>query len=56
LIEENPDRFIVGTDASHHSLEREKAKIASVSLLLNQLSPETRKKVAEENILRLIFR
>jgi hypothetical protein len=54
LIEEKPDRFIVGTDSSHHSLESEKTKIKSFWLLLNQLTSDTRKKVATENLLKLI--
>ena len=54
LIEKNPDRFLVGTDASHHDLRRERAKIESVVGLLRQLSPETRQAVAEGNFERLI--
>ena len=54
LIEENPERFIVGTDASHHSIERERTKIHSVSLFLSQLSAVARRKVATENLDRLL--
>lgn len=54
LIEENPDRFIVGTDASHHSLRREQNKIKSVQLLLRQLDPGVRRKVSHDNLLKLV--
>ena len=54
LLEENSDRFLVGTDASHHDLRREQAKIASVVSFLAQLSPETREAVAHGNFERLI--
>jgi len=54
LIESSPDRFIVGTDASHHAHESEKRKIESVQLLLRQLSPKTRALVARKNLLGLV--
>ncbi len=54
LIEFNPRRFVVGTDASHRQIERERRKIERVQLLLQQLRPETRRLVAIENILRLV--
>ena len=54
LIERNPDRFLVGTDASHHDLRRERAKIESVVSFLKQLSPSTRQAVAQGNFDRLI--
>ena len=54
LIERNPERFIVGTDASHRRLESERYKIERVQLLLQQLTPETRRLVATENILQLV--
>ncbi|MCI0487412.1 MAG: amidohydrolase [Blastocatellia bacterium] len=54
LIESIPDRFIIGTDASHHSYESERAKSESVQLLLKQLTPKTRTLVARNNILGLI--
>ena len=54
LIEAHPDRFIVGTDAALHSLERSLEQAAGVQRLLEQLSAETRRKVARDNILRLL--
>ncbi len=56
LIEAIPHRFLVGTDASHHSRQRERMKIVRVQLLLRQLSPQTRRLVAVENVLRLVQR
>lgn len=50
LIEDNPRRFLVGTDASHHDLGRERRKLKSVQNLLQQLSPATRRRVAHENL------
>ena len=54
LVEENADRFLVGTDASHHDLRRERGKIESVVGFLKQLSSETRQAVAHGNFERLI--
>lgn len=54
LIEAHPDRFIVGTDASLHSFNRTERQIAGVQRLLEQLTTETRRKVARENILRIL--
>ncbi len=54
LIEENPDRFVVGTDASLHDLGRERRKIESVRSFLSQLSEETREMVAHRNIETLL--
>lgn len=54
LIETQPQRFIVGTDASHRSLESETMKFASVQAFLRQLSPATRKRVAQGNLLALV--
>ena len=54
LVEENPTRFVVGTDASLHDLGRERSKIESVRSFLSQLSPETRAKVAHGNIETLL--
>ena len=54
LIEKNPERFIVGTDASHHSIGRDRGKIASVHLFLNQLSLQARDRVARTNLLALV--
>lgn len=50
LIESMPTRFIVGTDASHHSEASERMKIDSVQGLLRQLSPATRTRVASANL------
>ena len=54
LIEAMPDRFIVGSDASHRSAASERVKIESVQRLLSQLSPVARKAVAEQNLIRLL--
>lgn len=54
LIESKPDRFIIGTDASHRSRESEIMKFASVQAFLRQLSPATRERVAETNLLSLV--
>lgn len=54
LIESKPDRFIIGTDASHRSRESEIMKFESVQGFLQQLSPATRERVAETNLLSLI--
>ncbi len=54
LIEAHPTRFIVGTDGSQRSFERDQLKIDRVRLLLSQLAPETRALVAMGNILRLV--
>lgn len=54
LMELHPRRFVIGTDASHRQLETERRKIERVQLLLEQLTPETRRMVATENILRLV--
>lgn len=54
LIESMPDRFVVGSDASHRSRESESMKLESVQSFLRQLSDETRERVARTNLLRLI--
>jgi predicted TIM-barrel fold metal-dependent hydrolase len=54
LIESKPDRFVIGTDASHRSERSETMKFASVQNFLRQLSPATRERVAQTNILKLI--
>jgi predicted TIM-barrel fold metal-dependent hydrolase len=56
LIESKPDRFIVGTDASHRSRESEQMKFDSVQSFLRQLSPATRDRVARTNLLTLVDR
>jgi predicted TIM-barrel fold metal-dependent hydrolase len=50
LIEDYPRRFLIGTDASHHDLERERSKIEAVRSFLLQLSEGTRERVAHKNI------
>jgi predicted TIM-barrel fold metal-dependent hydrolase len=54
LIEGNPGRFVVGTDASHRSEESDAMKYASVQAFLRQLSPATRERVGRANILSLV--
>jgi len=54
LIEALPDRFLVGTDASHRSLDSEIEKAESVQSFLRQLTPATRDRVARLNILALV--
>jgi predicted TIM-barrel fold metal-dependent hydrolase len=54
LIEAQPRRFVVGTDASHRSRASDEMKFASVQAFLRQLSPATRDRVARENILELV--
>jgi len=54
LIERMPDRFVVGTDASLRSTQSDEQKIRSVQNLLDQLTPEARRMVAEENLERIV--
>jgi len=54
LIERHPQRFVVGTDSSNRSEEQDARKARSVSLLLAQLTPATRRLVARDNLLRLL--
>lgn len=54
LIEEMPQRFLVGTDASHRSADSEAMKFASVQTFLRQLRPPARELVARGNLLRLV--
>ena len=54
LIEANPGRFVVGTDASHRSEESDAMKYASVQAFLRQLSPAARERVGRANILSLV--
>ncbi len=54
LIEAQPRRFVVGTDASHRSRASEEMKAASVQNLLRQLTPATRALVARDNLLALV--
>jgi predicted TIM-barrel fold metal-dependent hydrolase len=54
LIEQQPDRFVIGTDASLRSLASDAQKITSVWGLLDQLDPQVRRKVAGENLDRIL--
>ena len=54
LIEAQPHRFMVGTDASHRSRESETMKFESVQNFLRQLSPAARQRVGRENLLELV--
>lgn len=54
LIEDNPTRFIVGTDGTQRRISSDRKKIERVRLLLSQLSAETRELVARTNVQRLI--
>ena len=54
LIEEQPQRFLVGTDASGRSAASDAMKFESVQNLLRQLSPRARALVGRENVLRLV--
>jgi predicted TIM-barrel fold metal-dependent hydrolase len=56
LIERNPTRFVVGTDASYRSQENEVRKIERVRMMLDQLSPAIREQVAMRNALRILGR
>lgn len=54
LIESKPERFMVGTDASHRTAASEAMKAESVQAFLLQLTPATRERVARNNLLRLL--
>lgn len=54
LIEAMPERFVVGTDASHRSRASEEMKFASVQDFLRQLSPGAQARVGRDNLLRLL--
>ncbi|HSV55174.1 MAG TPA: TatD family hydrolase [Burkholderiaceae bacterium] len=56
LIESKPDRFLIGTDASHRTLESENMKAESVQDFLRQLSAAARERVARTNLLGLLDR
>jgi predicted TIM-barrel fold metal-dependent hydrolase len=56
FIERQPERFLVGTDASHRSAESEAMKFQSVQNFLRQLSPAARELVARGNLLKLVER
>jgi Tat protein secretion system quality control protein TatD with DNase activity len=54
LVEAMPARFLVGTDASVRSEPREREKIGRVQLFLDQLSDPARRRVARENLSRIL--
>ena len=54
LIEKHPKRFIVGTDASHHSWQSEEMKASSVQRVLSQLALPAREMVAYSNLAGLL--
>jgi len=54
LIEGQPQRFIVGTDAAHRSAAHDTMKHESVQNLLRQLNPVAREAVARGNLQRLL--
>lgn len=54
LIERMPGRFLVGSDASHHSEPNERMKLASVRAFLAQLSPAARRELAGGTLRRLL--
>jgi predicted TIM-barrel fold metal-dependent hydrolase len=54
LIERQPQRFIIGTDAAQRGNDRE--KVDRVRLLLAQLTPATRTLVATGNLDRILRR
>jgi predicted TIM-barrel fold metal-dependent hydrolase len=54
FIESQPERFLVGTDASHRSADSEAMKFQSVQNFLRQLSPAARDLVARKNLLKLL--
>lgn len=54
LIESQAPRFIVGTDASHRSLETDAMKHESVHNLLRQLSADAREAVGRANLRRVL--
>lgn len=56
LYEEFPDRFMVGTDIAHAPVNTMKiysSRVKRFRLLLGQLSPETARKIAETNAVRV---
>ncbi|MGE4240021.1 amidohydrolase family protein [Ramlibacter sp.] len=56
LVEAMPHRFLVGTDASHRSLQSDTMKFASVQNFLAQLSPGAREAVGRGTLLGLVRR
>ncbi len=54
LYEEFPDRFMVGTDVAHAPAMRfYEGRVRRFRKLLDQLSPEARAKIAEQNAIRI---
>lgn len=54
LVEAMPRRFLVGSDASHHSEASERMKLESVRNFLGQLSAAARREVGGEVLRRLL--
>ncbi|TWO72421.1 amidohydrolase family protein [Caenimonas sedimenti] len=54
LVEAQPQRFIVGTDASGRSRANDAMKFESVQNFLRQLSPRARELVGRRNLLQLV--
>jgi hypothetical protein len=56
LYEEFPDRFMAGMDVAHApSWKIHEGRVQRTRVLLEQLSPETRTKIVEQNAI-LIFK
>lgn len=54
LYEEFPDRFMVGTDVAHApAIQNYSGRMQRFRELLEQLSAETRAKIAEQNVIRI---
>lgn len=56
LIEEFPDRFILGTDKVGHFGKEYEERVVQTYILLDALKPETAAKVARENFLKALPR
>lgn len=54
LVESQPQRFVVGTDAAGRSRANDAMKFESVQNFLRQLSPQARELVGSRNMLRLL--
>lgn len=54
FIESMPQRFLVGTDASHHSEANERMKVESVRDFLGQLSLDARREVGGDTLRRIL--
>ena len=54
LYEEFPDRFMVGLDTAHApAMQSYSRRVRRFRDLLEQLSPEARAKIAEQNAIRI---